>query len=45
MLLPAQVHDAFREETAFEAVLAFLRLSGFPRMLTFDCDPRWVGRN
>jgi hypothetical protein len=40
LLLAAQVHAAFREETAFETVLAFLRSSGRPRMLTFDRDTR-----
>jgi transposase InsO family protein len=44
ILLAAQAHDAFREETAFEAVLTFLRTSGRPRMVTFDRDTRWVGR-
>jgi hypothetical protein len=43
ILLAAQAHDAFREETAFEAVLTFLRTYGRPRMLTFDRDTRWVG--
>jgi hypothetical protein len=38
ILLAAQVHEAFREETAFETVLAFLRTSGRPRMLPFDRD-------
>jgi hypothetical protein len=43
ILLSAQAHDAFREETAFETVLTFLRTYGRPRMLTLDRDPRWVG--
>jgi hypothetical protein len=43
ILLSAQAHDAFREETAFEAILAFLRIYGRPRMFTFDRDTRWVG--
>jgi len=43
ILLSAQAHDAFREETAFEAVLAFLHIYGLPPMLTFDRDPRWIG--
>jgi transposase InsO family protein len=43
ILLSAQAHDAFREETAFEAILAFLRTYGRPPMFTFDRDTRWVG--
>jgi hypothetical protein len=43
ILLSAQAHDAFREETDFEAVLAFLHTYGLPPMLTFDRDPRWIG--
>src|SRR5215472_495070 len=43
ILLEAQVRDDFRAETAFDAVVAFLRRYGLPSMLTFDRDPRWVG--
>jgi transposase InsO family protein len=43
ILLEAQVRDDFRAETAFDAVVAFLRRYGLPPMLTFDRDPRWVG--
>jgi hypothetical protein len=43
ILLRAQVRDDFRVETAFDAVVAFLRRYGLPQMLTFDRDPRWVG--
>jgi len=43
ILLQAQVRDDFRAETAFDAVVAFLRGYGLPRMFTFDRDPRWVG--
>ncbi len=43
ILLDAQVHEDFHAETAFQAVVAFLRRSGCPAMLTFDRDPRWVG--
>lgn len=42
-LLFAQVRDDFRAETAFDAVVAFLRQYGLPPILTFDRDPRWVG--
>jgi hypothetical protein len=43
ILLSAQVHPDFHAETAFQAVVAFLRQDGLPTMLTFDRDPRWVG--
>jgi hypothetical protein len=43
LLLSAQVHADFHAETAFEAVLTFLRAYGRPKQLTFDRDPRWVG--
>jgi transposase InsO family protein len=43
ILLQAQVRDDYRAETAFDGVVAFLRGSGLPPMLTFDRDPRWVG--
>lgn len=43
IVLDAQVHEDFHAETAFQAVVAFLRRSGVPPMLTFDRDPRWVG--
>src|SRR5579859_139852 len=43
ILLNAQVHQDFHAETAFEAVVLFLRQYGLPPMLTFDRDPRWVG--
>jgi hypothetical protein len=43
ILLDAQVHEDFHAETAFQAVVAFLRRYGCPTMLTFDRDPRWVG--
>jgi len=46
ILLQAQVRDDFRAETAFDAVVAFLRGSGLPRMFTFDRDPAllWAAR-
>jgi transposase InsO family protein len=43
ILLSAQTHQDFHAETAFEAVVHFLRKYGLPGMLTFDRDPRWVG--
>lgn len=43
VLLSAQVQQDFHAETAFEAVVPFLRTYGLPAMLTFDRDPRWVG--
>lgn len=43
ILLSAQVHEDFHAETAFQAVVAFLRQHGLPTMLTFDRDVRWVG--
>lgn len=43
ILLSAQTHQDFHAETAFEAVVHFLRKYGLPAMLTFDRDPRWVG--
>lgn len=33
----------YHAETAFDAVLTFLRQWGRPKILTFDRDPRWVG--
>jgi hypothetical protein len=36
----AQVREDFHEQTALEAVIAFLRKSGCPRQITFDRDPR-----
>ena len=42
-LLSAQVHDDFHAETAFDAVVHFLRTYGLPTMLTLDRDVRWVG--
>jgi hypothetical protein len=39
ILLQAQVRDDFHAETAFDAVVAFLRGSGLPRLFTFDRDP------
>lgn len=41
--LHGPVREDFTAETAFEAVVEFLRLYGLPSMLTFDRDPRWVG--
>jgi hypothetical protein len=41
--LLAQVREDFHEQTALEAVIAFLRKSGCPPQITFDRDPRWVG--
>jgi Integrase core domain len=41
--LAAQAREDFHEQTALEAVIAFLRQYGCPRQLTFDRDPRWVG--
>jgi hypothetical protein len=43
ILLNAQAHQDFHAETAFEAVVLFLRPYGLPPMLPFDRDPRWVG--
>ncbi len=42
-LLSAQVNADYHAETAFDAVLTFLRLYGCPKRLTFDRGPRWVG--
>jgi hypothetical protein len=42
-VLSAQVHEDFHAETAFDAVVSFLRTSGLPTMLTLDRDVRWVG--
>ncbi len=42
-LLSAQVHEDFHAETAFEAVVQFLREYGLPTLLTMDRDVRWVG--
>jgi hypothetical protein len=42
-LLSAQVNADYHAETAFDAVLSFLRQWGCPKQLTFDRDPRWVG--
>ena len=41
--LSAQAREDFHEQTALEAVIAFLRQYGRPRQMTFDRDPRWVG--
>lgn len=43
IVLDAQVHADFHAETAFQAVVSFLRRYGLPQQLTFDRDPRWVG--
>ena len=43
IVLDAQVHAEFHAETAFQAIVAFLRRYGRPAMLTFDRDPRCVG--
>jgi Integrase core domain len=43
ILLSAQVNADYHAETAFDAVLTFLRQYGCPKQLTFDRDPRWVG--
>jgi hypothetical protein len=42
-LLSAQVHEDFHAETAFDAVVQFLREYGLPDLLTMDRDVRWVG--
>ncbi len=42
-LLSAQVHEDFHAETAFDAVVCFLREYGLPAILTIDRDVRWVG--
>jgi transposase InsO family protein len=42
-LLSAQVHEDFHAETAFDAVVTFLRTTGLPVTLTMDRDVRWVG--
>src|SRR5262249_14852852 len=42
-LLSAQFHEDFHAETAFLAVVSFLRESGLPETLTFDRDVRFVG--
>lgn len=41
--LYAPVREAFTADTAFDAVVEFLRLYGLPSVLTFDRDPRWIG--
>ncbi|WP_149404848.1 integrase core domain-containing protein, partial [Dictyobacter arantiisoli] len=38
-----QSAEDFQEQTALQAVIAFLRLTGCPAQMTFDRDPRWVG--
>ncbi len=38
--LAAQAREDFHEQTALEAVIAFLQKSGCPRQITFDRDPR-----
>jgi hypothetical protein len=43
ILLAAMVRSDFRAETAFDAVVSFLRRYGLPQIFTFDRDPRWVG--
>lgn len=42
-LLMAQAHEDFHAETAFDAIVIFLRAYGLPTMLTLDRDVRWVG--
>lgn len=42
-LLSAQVREDFHAETAFDAVVQFLRTYGLPAILTMDRDVRWVG--
>lgn len=39
----AQAREDFHEQTAMEAIIAFLRQYGCPAQMTFDRDPRWVG--
>jgi hypothetical protein len=41
--LHAPVREDFTADTAFDAVVEFLRLYGLPSVLTFDRDPRWTG--
>ena len=41
--LHAPVREDFTADTAFDAVVEFLRLYGLPPVLTFDHDPRWTG--
>ena len=36
-----QVREDFQEQTAREAVIAFLHRYGCPRQIPFDRDPRW----
>jgi transposase InsO family protein len=43
ILLSAQAHASFQEQSAFEAIVTFLRAYGRPSMITLDRDPRWVG--
>ena len=45
-LLWAQAHEDFHAETAFDAIVAFLRAYGLPAMLTLDRDVRlsWAVR-
>jgi transposase InsO family protein len=43
LLLFTQVHADFHAETAFLAVVEFLKQYGLPTMMTFDRDTRWVG--
>ncbi|SRR5581483_3259705 len=42
-LLCAVAHEDFHAQTAFDAVVQFLRQYGLPGLLTLDRDPRWVG--
>jgi hypothetical protein len=45
-LLSAQSHEDFHAETAFDAIVSFLREYGLPMMLTLDRDVRlsWAVR-
>ena len=38
-----QAREDFHEQTAMDAIIAFLRQYGCPPQMTFDRDPRWVG--
>lgn len=43
VLLATHAREDFHAQTAMHTVIDFLRTHGCPPMMTFDCDPRWVG--
>jgi hypothetical protein len=45
IVLSAQPGADFHAETALEGVMQFFREDGLPPMLTFENDPRFVGKS